>query len=321
VKTGFLAPFAALRLEEGFKMQPENPRWTPLIFESTKAASTSSKWVHGVEQACSVLLATGLLPAAGELWGANAGEVKVRDVRWVNGSLTAQNRAPIPLAALARRAHDKGHVVSAMIHAFFSGRWIEADYTIGEETFRWQIDALSVRRGGQLKRELIDRKNPKLFTVESTWEGNGQTFGASACLASVTVNRKTGEVRLDEAVHFIGPGKVLQRDLFEGQLDGCFAMGVGLALLEELPAYEGGAGDGLWNLHRYHVPLAADIGLGKVEKVILPPESDDAPARGIAEVGLLPVAPAISNAIAHATGVRFRRLPITSDIVRAAWRG
>ncbi|WP_346908058.1 molybdopterin cofactor-binding domain-containing protein [uncultured Roseibium sp.] len=59
INTGFLAPFADLQLEEGFKMQPDNPRWTPLIFESTKASSTSSKWVHGVEQACLVLLATG----------------------------------------------------------------------------------------------------------------------------------------------------------------------------------------------------------------------------------------------------------------------
>jgi CO/xanthine dehydrogenase Mo-binding subunit len=277
--------------------------------------------VHGVEQASSVLLATGLLPAARDLWGASAGDIKVADVSWENGALTAKGREPIPLAALARQAHDKGHIVSAMIHAFYSGRWCEADYTVGDDTFRWKIDALSVLRGGKAARELIDSKNPNLLTVESVWEGNGQNFGATACLTAVKVDRRTGEIRLDEAVHFIGPGKILQRDLVEGQLEGAFAMGVGQALLEDLPPYEGGAGDGIWNLHRYHVPLMRDVALGKVEYVILPPESDDAPARGIAELGQIPVPPAIANAVAHATGVRFRHLPITAEDVRIAWRG
>jgi len=321
VNTGIIAPFAALKLEEGFKMQPDNPRWTPLIFESTKASSTSSKWVHGVKQASAVLLATGLLPAGRELWGAASSDVQEADVKWVDGSLSAPGREPIALVDLARQAHAGGHVVSAMIHAFYSGRWIEADYAVGDETFRWQIDALSILRAGEADRQLIDRENPKLFTVESIWEGNGQNYGATGCLAAVKVNRESGEVFLDQAVLYIGPGKVLQQDLLEGQLDGCFAMGVGQTLLENLPTYEGGAGNGHWNLHRYHVPLSGDVALGRVEKVILPPESDDAPARGIAELGMLAVPPAISNAVSHATGVRFRRLPITAEDVRAAWRG
>lgn len=321
VNTGIIEPFAALRLEEGFKMQPDNPRWTPLIYESTKAASTSSKWVHGVDQACAVLLAAGLLPAARDLWGASAAAVKPDDTNWVDGTLTAPGQKPIPLSDLAKQAHARGYVVSAMIHAFYSGRWIEADYTLAGETFRWQIDALSVRHGGKTDRELIDRENPKMFTVESIWEGNGQNYGASACLASVRVDRKSGAVRLDDSVLFIGPGKVLQHDLMDGQLDGCFAMGVGQALLEDLPAYEAGAGNGLWNLHDYHVPLSGDVALGRVEKVVLPPESADAPARGIAEVAMVAVAPAITNAVSHATGIRFRELPITPDRVHAAWRG
>ncbi|MEX0583422.1 MAG: molybdopterin cofactor-binding domain-containing protein, partial [Sneathiella sp.] len=319
VNTGYLDTFEALQLEEGFKMQADNPRWTPLIYESTKAASTSSKWVHGVEQACLVLLTTGLLPAARALWGVDT--LSVDAVTWEDGKLTSEGYDPIPLAVLAKTAHDKGFVVSAMIHAFFSGRWVEADYTVGSSKFRWQIDALAIQRGGQTDRELIDRKNPQLYTVESIWEGNGQTFGGAACLAGVRVDRKTGQVRLDEAVHFIGPGKVLQQDLMEGQLEGCFAMGVGQALLEVTPADGSGAGDGLWNLHVYHVPLSSDVALGKVETVTLPPESPDAPARGIAEVAMIPIAPAIGNAVAHATGVRFRKLPILPEDVRAAWRG
>jgi CO/xanthine dehydrogenase Mo-binding subunit len=207
-----------------------------------------------------------------------------------------------------------------MTHAFFSGRWIEADYPVDGVNRRWPIDALAVRGGGKTGYDVIDRQNAQLFTVESMWEGNGQTFGAAACLIAVEVDRRSGEIRVLEGVHFLAPGRILQRDIVEGQMDGCFAMGVGQALLEELPPFEEGVSDGKWNLNRYHVPLVRDCAIHAVEKVILPPESPDAPARGIAEVAMCPVPPAIANAVAHAIGKRFYALPITPDKVRAALR-
>jgi CO/xanthine dehydrogenase Mo-binding subunit len=97
-------------------------------------------------------------------------------------------------------------------------------------------------------------------------------------------------------------------------------MGVGHALFEELPADQDGAANGRWNLNRYHVALSSDCAIHDVEKVIVPPDSDDPSPRGIAELVLTPVAPAIANAVAHATGQRFRSLPITPEKVRAAWK-
>lgn len=102
-------------------------------------------------------------------------------------------------------------------------------------------------------------------------------------------------------------------------MDGQWAMGIGHALLEDLPPSADGAASGTWNLNQYYVPLARDCALDSTEKVILPPESPDAPARGMGEVPLLPVPPAIANAIAHATGQRFRDLPITSEKIRTKW--
>lgn len=318
VKLGEIDLFKQLDMVESFEPQPDNPRWTPLLFMSSKAATTSSRWVHGVEQCCRVLFEAGLFPAAQSLWGKSGERVKISGVRWRDGTLIAPGLRPLSLAEIAAKAHSEGRVTAAMNHSFFSARWVEGDYTIDGVSQRRPVDGLAVRRGAEARYEIIERRNPQLMTVESIWEGNGQTFGASACLVAVTVHRKTGAIKVVEGVHYLAPGKVLQREMVEGQMEGGFAMGVGHALLENLPPFEEGPTSGRWNLDRYHVALSGDVALGRIEKVILPPESDHAPARGIAEVVLNPVAPAIANAVTHAIGIRFKELPITAEAVRTA---
>jgi len=318
INTGQTAPFENLRLVEGFEEQPYNPRWVPIIWNSTKASAGSSRWIHATEQASTVLFEASILPAARALWGAGAAHLKAQDVAWAEGQLASGSFEPIPFATLAREIHARKLAYSAMVHAFFSGRWIEGDYTVDGVTQRWPIAALAVQRGGSTTYELVDRRNPALFTVESMWEKDGQTFAAAAALVAVAVSRRTGAVRVRRGVHYLAPGKVLQRDLVEGQMEGGWAMGVGHALLEDLPAFEDGGVTGQWNLNRYHVALSGDCAIHAVEKVILPPAPGD-PARGIAENCFTPVAPAIANAVAHATGKRFRNLPITPDKVRAVW--
>jgi CO/xanthine dehydrogenase Mo-binding subunit len=51
---------------------------------------------------------------------------------------------------------------------------------------------------------------------------------------------------------------------------------------------------------------------------VLPPVSDSDPPKGMAEVVMIAIVPAIVNAIAHATGLRFRELPVTPEKIRAA---
>ncbi len=318
VKLGEIDLFKQLDMVESFEPQPQNPRWTPLLFMSSKAATTSSRWVHSVEQSSHVLFETGLFPAAQSLWGKKGDTLKIASVHWHDGHLIAPGLRPLSLREIAAKAHADQRTTAVMNHAFFSAKWVEGDYSIDGVTQRRPVDGLAIRRGQATQYEIVERKNPQLMTVESMWEGNGQTFGASACLVAVTVNRKTGEIKVVEGVHYLAPGKVLQREMVEGQMDGAFAMGVGHALLENLPAFEDGPTTGRWNLDRYHVALAGDSALGKIEKVILPPESETAPARGIAEVVLNPVAPAIANAVTHAIEVRFRDLPITAEKVRNA---
>jgi CO/xanthine dehydrogenase Mo-binding subunit len=102
-----------------------------------------------------------------------------------------------------------------------------------------------------------------------------------------------------------------------GQAQGGFAMGVGYALLETLPPYEGGPGNGQWNLGQYLIARGSDLPLRALEIEVFRPLPDEAP-KGIAEVVMIPVVPALLNAIHDATGRRFQSLPVTQTLLKGA---
>ena len=108
--------------------------------------------------------------------------------------------------------------------------------------------------------------------------------------------------------------------LVSGQIQGGAAMGIGHALHEHLPLYEDGPGNGSWNFNRYQLPRGSDVAVWTQTSEVLPPLSDTDPPKGIGEVVMIPIVPAIVNAIAHATGHRFRELPITAEKIKEVLR-
>jgi len=113
-------------------------------------------------------------------------------------------------------------------------------------------------------------------------------------------------------------GNVLVPELVSGQIQGGAASGIGLALHEFLPLYEGGPGDGTWNFNRYRLPRGTDVAVWSQTAEILPPLSENEPSKGMAEVVMIPIIAAILNGITQAIGRRFRRLPVTRDQILAA---
>jgi len=105
-------------------------------------------------------------------------------------------------------------------------------------------------------------------------------------------------------------------ELVSGQQQGGLAMGIGHALMEELPLYEDGPGDGTWNFNRYTLPRSKNVAVWNQTAEYLAPLSDTSPPKGIAEVVTIPIIPAIGNAIAHATGKRFYEFPITPEKIK-----
>jgi CO/xanthine dehydrogenase Mo-binding subunit len=107
-------------------------------------------------------------------------------------------------------------------------------------------------------------------------------------------------------------GRAVNPTLIEGQIEGGIAQGLGMALMEE---FHPGRGE---NLHDYLIPTAGDM--PPVESIIIEDHSPAGPfgAKGIGEQALIPTAPAILNAICHATGARIGKIPATPDRVRQA---
>jgi CO/xanthine dehydrogenase Mo-binding subunit len=83
-----------------------------------------------------------------------------------------------------------------------------------------------------------------------------------------------------------------------------------------LPLYEDGPGNGKWNLGQYVIARATDLPLEGVEIEVLPSLQPHDPPKGMAEVVMIPVVPAILNAIYDATGHRFQTLPVTQAMIK-----
>ena len=150
--------------------------------------------------------------------------------------------------------------------------------------------------------------------------GSAQTSGApsvAAHLAHVRVDRETGEVEILGYAIAQDVGRALNPALVEGQMRGGAAQGIGWALYEELVHDEDGrllTGSFL----DYAIPTAERV--PEIETLIVEVPAPDGPfgAKGIGEAPVVGAPAAIANAVAAATGVRMRELPLTPPRVWTA---
>jgi CO/xanthine dehydrogenase Mo-binding subunit len=139
----------------------------------------------------------------------------------------------------------------------------------------------------------------------------GLPFGAH--FAEVEVDTRTGEVRVTRFLAAHDSGRVMNRLTYENQVFGGVTMGIGFALTERrvLDRRTGRVLNA--NLRDYAVPTALDV---PAEMTCLPIDPHDTECnatgtKGLGEPATVPTAPAIANAVYHATGVRVTRAPIT----------
>lgn len=139
-------------------------------------------------------------------------------------------------------------------------------------------------------------------------------FAFSAHVAYVEVNTLTGETRVLQGAEAVDGGVVINKQGYEGQVEGGFVMGLGYALMEDVIIDRGQFKN--VNFSTYIIPTVKDTPF-HIESipVINPEDTGPFKAKGIAETVMVATAPAITNAIYRATGTRLYRIPATPEYV------
>jgi CO/xanthine dehydrogenase Mo-binding subunit len=146
----------------------------------------------------------------------------------------------------------------------------------------------------------------------------GDAYGSYAWavyVAEVTVDLVTCEVRVDDFVAVQEIGKVINPVLAIGQIEGGVAQAIGWALYEQVAWRDGRMENA--QLTNYIIPTAMDVPPMRVFFAETPYAHGPAGAKGIGELPMDGPAPAILNAIAHATGLEPTRVPLTPEALMA----
>lgn len=270
-----------------------------------------------------------------------------RDGEWLVGTGVASSTYPAyrsPASASVRAEGDGRFVV----------RLSASDLGTGARTALTQIaaDALGVAPS-HVRVEIGDSELPRAGTAGGSMgtasygsavhkacralvEGGGEEASAStvddikalenlsrhafgAQFAEVRVNTVTGEIRVPRMFGMFAAGRIINAKTARSQFIGGMTMGLGMALLEE-SVMDTQFGDYVnHDFAQYHVPACADVLDIDADWI----EEEDAHlnpmgSKGIGEIGIVGAAAAIANAVHHATGTRFRELPIRLDRVLGA---
>jgi len=147
---------------------------------------------------------------------------------------------------------------------------------------------------------------------------NAPSFGAQ-CL-ELEVDPETGAIRVLNIAYAADVGRAINPMIVEGQIEGGAVMGMGFTLTENLVLDNRGRPINK-NFTDYKLLHATD--LPKIQPIIVESLEPSGPfaAKGVGEPALVPVAPAIANAIYQASGVRVKDLPITHDRLLKALKG
>ncbi len=130
----------------------------------------------------------------------------------------------------------------------------------------------------------------------------------------IAVHRVSGEILVLQSVHAADAGTVINPMQLRGQVEGAVAQGLGWALYERIVLDDTGK---IVNpqFRNYRIPAYADIPRTEIHFADTCDSIGPLGAKGMGECPINPVAPALANALADATGIRFRDLPFRPDLI------
>jgi CO/xanthine dehydrogenase Mo-binding subunit len=157
---------------------------------------------------------------------------------------------------------------------------------------------------------------PGLKWNDEIYQGDAYgTYAWAVYVAEVSVDMATFETRVDDFVAVQEVGRVINPVLAAGQIEGGVAQAIGWALYERVVWREGRMANG--EMTNYIMPTAMDLPPIRVFFEEHPYEHGPGGAKGIGELPMDGPAPAIVNAVAHATGADPRSLPLTPEALMA----
>jgi CO/xanthine dehydrogenase Mo-binding subunit len=128
----------------------------------------------------------------------------------------------------------------------------------------------------------------------------------------IAVHQVTGEIRILQSVQAFDAGTIINPMQARAQLEGGIAQGIGTSLFERMVLSESGA---IVNptFRNYRIPAFADIPRSEIYFADTHDRYGPLGAKPVGEAPIIPVAPALANALADATGVRIHSLPLSAD--------
>lgn len=147
------------------------------------------------------------------------------------------------------------------------------------------------------------------ITAECTNHCKDNTFATGVCFAEVEVDMPLGQIKVTNIINVHDSGVIINPQLARAQVHGGMSMGLGYGLSEELLLDKNGRplND---NLLDYKLPTSMDTPDLQVEFVELKDPTGPFGNKALGEPPAIPVAPAVRNAVYHATGVAVDSLPL-----------
>ena len=167
---------------------------------------------------------------------------------------------------------------------------------------------------GSLKTSATYQPPPNVFWDDDKYQGDA--YGAYAWavyVAEVSFDELTYEARVEDFVALQEVGRVLNPVLAAGQIEGGVAQAIGFTLFENVVWKDGRMANN--QMTNYIIPTPADIPPIRVFFEETPYAHGPGGAKGIGELPMDGAAPAILNAIEHATGVSFNHVPLMPEML------
>ncbi len=172
---------------------------------------------------------------------------------------------------------------------------------------------------GETYRRLLARNDRSHLEALGSYAGAPESerfsfYAYAATFAEVAVDARLGLVRVRRMVGVYDAARIINPRLADSQAIGAMTGGIGQALLEHTVTDHRDGRIVNANLADYLVPTHADM--PEMKAIYIEGEdfeADPIGVKGLGEIVIVGVAPAIANAVFNATGRRIRHLPITAE--------